>query len=80
MKLGARPASARMSISIDVVVVLPCVPATPIAWAWAHIAASMPARVRVGMPRSRAAASSTLWAGTAVDDVMASQPATTPAS
>ena len=56
MKLGASPASARISISIDVVVVLPCVPATPIDRAWAQIDASIPARRSVGMPRSRAAA------------------------
>ena len=55
MKLGASPASARISMSIDVVVVLPCVPATPSDRARAQIAASMPARRRTGMP-SRCAA------------------------
>ena len=43
-KLGRRPASARISISIEVVVVLPCVPATPSDRACAQIDASMPAR------------------------------------
>ena len=52
MKLGASPASARISISIDVVVVLPWVPATATARAWAQIAASIPARRSVGMPCS----------------------------
>ena len=76
MKLGVMPASASISMSIDVVVVLPCVPATPIARAWAQIAASIPARRSVGIPRSRAARSSTLVSGIAVDDVTASHPAT----
>ena len=47
---GASPASARISISIELVVVLPWVPATPIDRAWAQIDASMPARRSTGPP------------------------------
>ena len=63
MKLGARPASARISMSIDVVVVLPCVPATATDRARAQIAASISARRSVGMPCSRAARSSMFVTG-----------------
>ena len=75
-KLGASPPSARASISIDVVVVLPWVPATATERARPQIDASMPARRSVGMPSSMARRSSMLFAGTAVDDVTASQPST----
>ncbi len=75
-KLGASPASASASISIDVVVVLPCVPATATERARAQIDASIPARRSVGIPSSTAWRSSMLFAGTAVDDVTASQPST----
>jgi hypothetical protein len=47
-KLGRRPASARISMSIDVVVVLPWVPATASDLACAQIDASMPARRSTG--------------------------------
>ena len=57
---GASPASARISISIDVVVVLPCVPATPSERAWAQIDASIPARRSTGCPSARASSSSML--------------------
>ena len=67
-------------MSIDVVVVLPWVPATPIERAWAQIAASIPARRSVGMPRSRAARSSMFVSGIAVEDVTASHPSTRSAS
>ena len=66
-------------MSIDVVVVLPCVPATATDRAWAQIDASIPARRSVGMPRSRAARSSMFVAGMAVEAVTASHPATTAA-
>ena len=66
-KLGRNCASARMSISIDVVVVLPWVPATPSDFARAQIDASMPARRRVVMPVARDCSSSTLRSGTAVE-------------
>ena len=55
-KLGASPASASDSISIDVVVVLPCVPATATERARAQIDASIPARRSVGIPSSTASA------------------------
>ena len=73
-KLGASPASARVSISIDVVVVLPCVPATATDRARAQIEASMPARRSVGIPSSTPWRSSMLLAGTAVDDVTRRSP------
>ena len=75
-KLGRRPASARINISIDEVVVLPCVPATPSDRAWAQIDASIPARLSTGSPNRRASSSSFRSAGTAVDAVTASQPCT----
>jgi hypothetical protein len=62
--------------SIEVVVVFPWVPATATLRARPQIDASIPARVKVGMPRSRAAASSMFVAGIAVDAVTASTPAT----
>ena len=49
-KLGRIAASARISMSIDVVVVLPCVPATASERAWAQIDASIPARVSTVTP------------------------------
>ena len=61
-------------MSIDVVVVLPCVPATATDRARAQIDASIPARRSVGMPRSRAARSSMLRSGIAVEAVTASHP------
>ena len=67
-------------MSIDVVVVLPWVPATATARAWAQIDASIPARRSVGMPSWRAARTSMLVSGIAVDDVTASQPSTTAGS
>ncbi len=63
-------------MSIDVVVVLPCVPATPSDRARAQIAASMPARRRTGTPSRCASRHSTFDAGIAVETVTASQPAT----
>jgi hypothetical protein len=59
-----------------VVVVLPCVPATATERVRAQIDASIPARRSVGIPSSTAWRSSMLLAGTAVDDVTASQPST----
>ena len=67
-KLGRSPPSARTSISIDVVVVLPWVPATATERARAQIDASMPARRRVGIPSSWARRTSMLVSGIAVDD------------
>jgi hypothetical protein len=66
-KLGRHPASARISISIDAVVVLPCAPATPNELAWAQIEASIPARRSTGMPSLRASSSSFRLDGTAVE-------------
>ncbi len=63
-------------MSIDVVVVLPCVPATATERARPQIAASISARRSVGMPRSRAARSSMFVVGTAVEAVTASHPTT----
>ena len=80
MKLGASPADASIMASIDVVVVLPCVPATASVSARAQIDASMPARRSTGMPRRAASASSTLSDGTAVDAVTASTPRTSAGS
>jgi len=57
-KLGRSPASARISISIDVVVVLPWAPATPRLLAIAQIEANMPARRSTGTPIRRASSSS----------------------
>jgi hypothetical protein len=75
-KLGRRPASAITNISIEVVVVLPCVPATASVLAMAQIEASIPARLKVAMP-SRRASSSSLRSGAIADEaVTASQPST----
>ena len=63
-------------MSIDVVVVLPCVPATAIARARAQTAASISARRNVGMPCSRAERNSMFVTGIAVEAVTASHPAT----
>ena len=49
-KLGRRSASTNIIASIEVVVVLPCVPATATDRAHAQIDASMPARRSTGMP------------------------------
>ena len=53
MNDGRRPAPARISINIEVVVVLPCVPATPSDLAWAQIDDSIPARCQDGDARPR---------------------------
>lgn len=65
MTVGSRCACMKMCVSIDVVVVLPCVPATQIAFLydrirWPHACA----RSKIGMPAARAAAISglSLWA------------------
>ena len=62
--------------SIEVVVVLPWVPATATVRAQAQIDASMPARRSTGMPARAAASSSRFRAGMAVDAVTASTPST----
>jgi hypothetical protein len=61
-------------MSIDVVVVFPCVPATAIDSARAQIDASIPARDTTTAPIVRASSSSMLAAGTAVEAVTASTP------
>ena len=68
-----------ISISIEVVVVLPCVPATASERAWAQIDASMPARVSTVTPICRASSSSMLRRGMALDAVTASMPCTSDA-
>ncbi len=74
-KLGSHPAVGRIIVSIEVVVVLPWVPATATVRAQAQIDASIPARRSIGdARRARAATSSTLEAGIAVDPVTASMP------
>ena len=63
-------------MSIDVVVVLPWVPATATDFACAQIDASMPARRSTGMPSRRASSNSFRSNEIAVDAVTASQPTT----
>ena len=67
MNEGDSPASTRMSTSIDEVVVLPWVPATATVSRRAAIPASTCARRTTGTPRSVAATTSGLVAGTAVE-------------
>ena len=62
-KLGRQPASASINISIDVVVVLPCVPATATERACAQIAASIPRGAAPVTPASSAATQLDVAAG-----------------
>jgi hypothetical protein len=76
-KLGCRSAARRMSVIIDVVVVLPCVPATPRARRVVTMPASASARDRTGMPARSAATTSTFVRGTAELNTTASASAGT---
>ena len=67
-------------MSMDVVVVLPWVPATAIARAQAQIDANMPARRMASTPRSWAARHSMFVSGMAVEATTASHPSTTSGS
>ena len=71
-KLGCQPAARRISASIDDVVVLPWLPATAIVVRVATMARSASARRSTGMPRSRAATTSGLLSGIAVEMTTAS--------
>jgi hypothetical protein len=64
----------------EVVVVLPCVPATAMPCFRRISSASISARGTTGTPCSRAAATSGLSGGTAVETTTASAPAMLPAS
>ena len=76
MNDGRNSAAARISISIEVVDVLPCVPATPSDFDCAQIDDSIPARLNTAIPLLAASSSSMFFAGTAVDAVTAEHPAT----
>ena len=76
MNDGRSPAAASTSISIDVVDVFPCVPATPSDLACAQIDDSMAARDSTAIPELCASSSSMLRCGTAVEAVTATQPST----
>ena len=71
-KLGCQPAARRISASIDEVVVLPWLPATATVVRVATMARSASARRSTGMPRSRAATTSGLLSGIAVEITTAS--------
>ena len=75
-KDGCRPASTRISASMEAVVVLPWVPATAMHRRRAAIPASASARLRTGTPSRRASTSSGLSAVTAVEWVTSAAPAT----
>ena len=77
---GSTPQCCRATVSIDVVVVLPCVPATATPRLPAMTAASASARLSSRIPLSRAAARSTLASGMAVETMRVSMPATRAAS
>ena len=74
MKLGSSPASRRINASIEVVDVLPWVPATPIAEVRAQIAASIAERCSTGIERRLASTTSRLLEPIAVDTHTASIP------
>jgi hypothetical protein len=65
-KVGSRPASTRMLVTSEVVVVLPCVPAMAMPDFRRISSASMTARGTTGMRCCRAASTSGLSAFTAV--------------
>ena len=71
-KLGCSPPAPAASASIEVVVVLPCVPETAAVRRVAQIAASTSARLDTRMPRRRASASSGLRSVMAVDTATSS--------
>src|SRR5579863_8771963 len=73
---GRRPASTRISESMEAVVVLPWVPATATHLRVAAIAARTAERRTTAIPRRRASASSMLSSGTAGEYVTTSAPAT----
>ena len=60
MTVGSRPPASSSVPTIDVVVVLPCVPPMAIAWRKRISSASISARRTIGISRSRAAAYSGL--------------------
>ena len=72
MKLGRSCAARITVISIDEVVVFPCVPATPTESFCLQIAANISALVRTGNSILRASINSIFLAGIAVDAVTAS--------
>src|SRR5205085_1587752 len=78
--VGSRPAAANASVTITVVVVFPCVPATattvPPATAWLRASA----RRTTGTPRARARSSSGWSPGTAAVTTTARAPTTCPGS
>ncbi len=79
-KEGRRPASTRISDSIEAVVVLPWVPDTARQRRVAQIAASISERGTTRMSRARASASSAFSGCTAGEEVTASTSATFPAA
>ncbi len=74
---GSRPSAPRLTASMLVVVVLPCVPATAMARRPPISAASASERCTTGMPRSRAAASSGLSSRMALETTMELAPSGT---
>ena len=79
-KVGSTPASVRMSVTSEVVVVLPCVPAMAMPLRRRISSASITARGTTGMRRARAAITSGLSPFTAVDVTTASAPSMCAAS
>ncbi len=71
-KLGCQPAARRMRASIEDVVVLPWLPATATVVRVATMARRASARRNTGIPRSRAATTSGLLSGMAVEITTAS--------
>ena len=79
--VGSRPASARMVATMEVVEVLPWLPATAMPYFFSRISsASISARWMTGMCCSRAATTSGLSAAMAVEVTTTSAPATQGAS
>ena len=80
MPVGDAVVPASASVVITVVVVLPCVPATPTIRMPATAAPSASARRMIGIPSAVAAAISTCVAGIADDATTARAPKTNAAS
>ena len=66
-KVGSAPAAMSAAAAIELVVVLPCVPATATVSRSPASSASMRARGHTGIPRRRASTSSGLVSGIAVE-------------